>query len=223
MIKLVVLDMAGTTVDEDNVVYKTLQSAVNQAGYNFDLNVVLKEGAGKEKFQAVKDILAQDGQTHSEEEAKAIFETFKIQLKQAYLTLDVKEQQGASELFARLKSKGIKVVLNTGYDHATATHLVGKIGWEIGQDVDALITASDVQNGRPAPDMIHLAMQKTGIQSAENVLKIGDSIVDIQEGKNADCSVTLGITTGAQTREQLASCAPTGVVDSLSEVLGYLG
>ena len=29
MIKLVVFDMAGTTINEDNVVYKTLQKAVN--------------------------------------------------------------------------------------------------------------------------------------------------------------------------------------------------
>ena len=35
MIKLVVFDMAGTTVDEDNVVYKTVRTAINFAGYDF--------------------------------------------------------------------------------------------------------------------------------------------------------------------------------------------
>lgn len=33
-IKLVVFDMAGTTIDEDNPVYKTVQKAVNEYGYN---------------------------------------------------------------------------------------------------------------------------------------------------------------------------------------------
>ena len=47
MIKMVVFDMAGTTVNENNVVYKTLQKAINEAGYNFTLEKVLAEGAGK--------------------------------------------------------------------------------------------------------------------------------------------------------------------------------
>ena len=49
MIKLVVFDMAGTTVDEDNVVYKTVRDAINAAGYEFSLEQVLTHGAGKEK------------------------------------------------------------------------------------------------------------------------------------------------------------------------------
>ena len=63
MIKMVVLDMAGTSVDEDNVVYKTLQQVINEAGHNFTLDEVLAEGAGKEKLQAIKDILKLDAGT----------------------------------------------------------------------------------------------------------------------------------------------------------------
>jgi len=37
MIEMVVFDMAGTTVDEDNVVYKTLQKAINESGFNFSM------------------------------------------------------------------------------------------------------------------------------------------------------------------------------------------
>ncbi|MBC7424794.1 MAG: HAD family hydrolase, partial [Ferruginibacter sp.] len=57
MIKMVVFDMAGTTVNEDNVVYKTLRKAINEAGFNFTLGQVLEQGAGKEKLQAIKSIL----------------------------------------------------------------------------------------------------------------------------------------------------------------------
>ena len=57
MIKMVVFDMAGTTVNENMVVYKTLQRAINEAGYDFTLDQVLAQGAGKEKVQAIKDVL----------------------------------------------------------------------------------------------------------------------------------------------------------------------
>lgn len=219
MIKMVVFDMAGTTVDEDNVVYKTLQKAINATGYTFTLEQVLEFGAGKEKLQAIKDILPLDGQIHSEEEAFRIFDNFKVLLKNAYEILDVKEQIGATDVFGQLKEKGIKVVLNTGYNRETAERLVQKIGWEEGVNFDALITASDVVLGRPNPDMIIKAMNTLGVENAQEVVKIGDSAIDIEEGKNADCGMTFGVTTGAQTATQLETAKPTHIVDSLQEML----
>ncbi|WP_200890708.1 hypothetical protein [Pedobacter lusitanus] len=47
--EMVVFDMAGTTVNENNLVYKTLRNAINNAGFEFSLEEVLAEGAGKEK------------------------------------------------------------------------------------------------------------------------------------------------------------------------------
>ena len=217
-IKLVIFDMAGTTVDEDNVVYKTVRAAINAAGYQFSQNQVQEAGAGKEKSQAIRDVLALDGNSHPDDEVATIFADFKQRLAAAYETLDVKEQPGASVTFAKLAQHGIKVFLNTGYDRATAEKLVEKIGWIIGRDIDGLVTASDVENGRPAPDMIQLAIRQIGGASSESVAKIGDSAIDIEEGRNAGCGMTFGVTTGAQSESQLRAAEPTHVVDSLSEM-----
>ena len=121
-----------------------------------------------------------------------------------------------------MRERGIKVVLNTGYDRATAEGLINKIGWLIGPDIDALVTASDVTHGRPGPDMIHRAMELTGVSVAENVVKVGDSEIDIEEGKNAGCGMTFGITTGAQLESQLQQSEPTAVIASLRELLTHL-
>ncbi len=219
MIELVVFDMAGTTVDEDNVVYKTVRAAINAAGYRFTQDQVQAAGAGKEKSQAIRDVLALDGKTHGEDEVAAIFADFKQRLEMAYANLNVTEQPGTSKVFAALRQRGIRVVLNTGYDRATAEGLVAKIGWTIGDDIDGLVTASDVTHGRPAPDMIQLAMTQTGVESPAAVAKIGDSAIDIDEGRNAGCGLTFGITTGAQTDSQLRTAEPTHVVNSLEEML----
>ena len=218
MIELVVFDMAGTTVDEDNVVYKTVRQAVNAAGYSFTQDQVQAAGAGKEKSQAIRDVLYLDGKPHHDHEVDLIFSNFKELLSAAYDRLEVTEQPSATEIFSTLRGIGIKVVLNTGYDRSTAQGLIDKLGWREGIDYDALITASDVEHGRPAPDMIFLAMEKTKITAAAHVAKVGDSEVDIQEGKNSGCGVTVGITTGAQTREQLAQAEPTAIIDSLAEL-----
>ena len=219
MIELIVFDMAGTTVDEDNVVYKTVRAAINAAGYQFSQEQVQAAGAGKEKSQAIRDVLALDGGQHSDDEVQAIFADFKSRLKSAYEALDVKEQPGASELFRQLRSRGTRVVLNTGYDRNTATGLIEKIGWQIGRDIDGLVTASDVSRGRPHGDMILKAMQETGVGSADHVAKVGDSQIDIYEGQDAGCALNIGITTGAQPRELLVQANPTHIVDQLLDLL----
>jgi phosphoglycolate phosphatase-like HAD superfamily hydrolase len=51
------------------------------------------------------------------------------------------------------------------------------------------------------------------------VIKIGDSTIDIEEGQKAGCGLNIGITGGAQTREQLEQQGPDYVIDKLSELI----
>ncbi|SDE61824.1 phosphonatase-like hydrolase [Cellulophaga baltica] len=217
-ITLAVFDMAGTVVNEDNIVYKTLQKAINESGYDISLNYVLEHGAGKEKHQAIQDILKAEGNKTDLEFSISIFENFKKLLNQAYENLHVTSYSGVEELLDYLKKNGVKRALNTGYDTDTANLLLGKMGWELGSQYDVLVTSDDVTLGRPHPDMILKAMELLGVTDSEMVLKAGDSIIDIEEGKNAKCGITVGVTTGAQTFEQLASARPTFVLDELSRL-----
>jgi len=217
-IKLAVFDMAGTVVNEDNVVYKTLQKAINERGFQVTLDFVLEHGAGKEKHQAIKDIITADIGNVDATMPASIFEDFKKLLVGAYNNLNVTSYEGVEEMLYALKANGIKVALNTGYDTNTAQLLLNKMNWTIGKEYDVLVTADDVVLGRPNPDMIVEAMMKLNVQQEELVLKAGDSIIDIEEGKNANCGVTIGVTTGAHTREQLLSAKPTYVLDSLTEL-----
>jgi phosphonatase-like hydrolase len=219
MIKMVVFDMAGTTVDENNVVYKTLRTAINEAGYNFSLDEVLAQGAGKEKLQAIKSILQAYAGIDDDTLADSIYANFIVQLADAYATLEVLPQPNAIDLFGALAERDIIVVLNTGYNRETAESLVNKLGWEEGVEFDLLVTATDVDKNRPNPDMILFAMKHFGITDGAEVAKVGDSIIDIEEGRNAGCLLNVGITTGAHTLQQLQSANPEGIIDNLLELL----
>ncbi len=70
--------------------------------------------------------------------------------------------------------------------------------------------------------MIWLAMEQFGITDASEVVKVGDSIIDIEEGQNAGCGISVGITTGAHTRAQLESANPEAIIDDLLELLPLL-
>jgi phosphonatase-like hydrolase len=219
---MVVFDMAGTTVNENNVVYKTLQKAINETGFNFTLDEVLAEGAGKEKLQAIKDILSVHAQKNDDKVSDNIYKQFIKYLASAYDELDLLPNDNAENLFKALKEKNILVVLNTGYNFETAQSLINKLGWEKGKEFDDLITATDVKNNRPHPDMILLAMKHFNIINGSEVAKVGDSSIDIEEGKNAGCGLTFGITTGAHTIKQLQSANPNYIINNLIELLPLL-
>jgi phosphonatase-like hydrolase len=219
MIRLVVFDMAGTTIDEDNVVYKTVQKSINAKGYQISLDKVLAEGAGKEKRQAIQSILKvyenKDDQALTDE----IYENFSTSLNQAYELLPVYPQPHVYDLFSALRSRKIFIVLNTGYNSQIANLLIQKLGWKKGKEFDYLITASDVPRNRPYPDMINLAMEVCGIQNPMDVVKVGDSIIDIEEGLNAGCKYSIGITTGAHSSKQLVSASPDYVINDLFDLV----
>ena len=219
MIQMVVFDMAGTTVDEDNVVYKTLHTSIYQAGFPCSYEQVLEWGAGREKLQAIQFVLQSLGYSNNESEAKSIYADFIIRLSAAYQTLQVKELPHAVEVMRLLRQKNFRVVLNTGYNLTTAQTLLHKLGWNEGVDFDALITASDVLRARPFPDMIQLAMKKLQIADPSEVVKVGDSTIDIEEGKNAGCCLNIGITSGAHTKNQLQLSNPDYIIDDLRQLI----
>jgi phosphonatase-like hydrolase len=218
MIRMVVFDMAGTTVNEDNVVYKTLQKSINENGFNFSLDQVMEQGAGREKMQAVRSILDAYAHIEDNELTDRIYRHFIIHLTEAYKNMPVLPQPGAINLFQILKQENILVVLNTGYNRETAQDLLEIIGWHRGIEFDELITASDVKANRPDPDMIWLAMKKFGIENAKEVIKVGDSIIDIEEGRNAGCRLNVGITTGAHNFKQLQTANPDYIINNLLEL-----
>lgn len=92
----------------------------------------------------------------------------------------------------------------------------------MGNQIDALITSDDVVNGRPNPDMIQMAMAKFGITDPAQVLKAGDSEIDIMEGKNSGCAITVGVLSGAQNREQLEVANPDYILNNVMEIESIL-
>lgn len=219
-IELLVLDMAGTTIDEDNVVYKTLMQAVNDYGYNVTLVEVLSSCAGKEKFDAIETLLGEIG--GRKKDAENIFKDFSGKLKIAYQNLEVKPINGVEDFLLKVRAAGKKVVLNTGYSSEIAQQLIQKLNWKENVHFDALITADDVTASRPNPDMIFLAMKKFGIDDPKKVLKAGDSAIDIEEGKNAGCGMIVGVLSGAQNRSELEKAKPDYIFERISDVENIL-
>jgi phosphonoacetaldehyde hydrolase len=64
---------------------------------------------------------------------------------------------------------------------------------EQGVVLDAAVAGDEVRRGRPYGDMISENMERLGITNPAEVVKVGDTPMDMQEGKNAKCGMVIGL------------------------------
>lgn len=231
---LVVFDMAGTTVRDRNEVKQSFVQAADSTGlaYTQAQYQALRGFSKREVF--VRLWTSQLGADAPSLTAKIdrSFAAFRQTLEDHYRTAPVEPTDGCLECFALLKRKGIAIGLTTGFYREVADIVLGRLGWDKGLDarragstdtiIQASLTSNEVENGRPAPDMIRRIMELTGIDDPQKVIKIGDTPIDLEEGRNAGCGLSLAVTNGSHCREQLESCPNDGLLDSLHDLKRYL-
>jgi phosphonoacetaldehyde hydrolase len=99
---------------------------------------------------------------------------------------------GAVEIINKLKELGIKVGTTTGYVSEMMDNIL-PVADSYGLVPDAVVNSSEVPFGRPAPWMIFKNCEQMNVFPLNQVVKIGDTIADIQEGINAG-AWTIGVT-----------------------------
>ena len=127
----------------------------------------------------------------------------------------VKPVAGAADTFAWLRGRGIRIALNTGFDRLTTDLIIAAAGWKTGV-ADAIICGDDVALGRPAPYLIFHSMEATGVTSVREVMCVGDTVLDLQAGRNAGARVIVGVLSGAHTKEQLEKEPHTDLISSVA-------
>jgi HAD superfamily hydrolase (TIGR01549 family) len=135
---------------------------------------------------------------------------------------DAREIEGASETFAFLQRRRIRVAIGSGLPHALAESLAVRLGWLEKRLVDFVTSAEAAGAGRPDPAMIRSAMAHAGVADPRTVLKVGDTVVDIEEGRNAG-AWTAAVLTGSQPRSLLESAGPDFILASVAAVADLFG
>lgn len=217
-IKLAVFDIAGTTVADNNAVASAFRKAFEMYGHTISEEDV-KPLMGYKKPVAIQIMLDKMGVDMNEQLVNDIHREFEIEMMDHYeYSPDVRAMPGAEEMMMQLKEKGIKIALNTGFSKVIADTIVTRLQWIEKGLVDDYIASDEVEQGRPQPFMIQTLMQRAGIHDPKEVIKIGDTEVDVNEGINAGCALVVAVTTGAFTKKQLETYSPDYIIDDLSEL-----
>jgi phosphonatase-like hydrolase len=224
-VDLVVLDMAGTTVQDDDVVNRCLCAALADAGLAVTRDEV-NEVMGLPKPVAIALLLERrkyPGGTAPPAEVASIHESFLRRMIDFYRADPaVREIDGASEILGQLRRAGLKLALDTGFSRDIVDAILKRLGWAGKELLDATVASDEVPRGRPHPDLVFRAMELTGVTDARRVAKVGDTPSDLQEGRAAGCGLVIGVTNGSHTREQLAPHPHTHLIDNLRELPGLL-
>ena len=225
-IELVVFDMAGTTVDDSVGTLPLVTVAMREAFKNHGINITpeqVNQFRGMEKKEAIKNLLFETRGSESDSSGidesenttlESIFKDFKLTLR-SHLTHIDKEIPGTTETFQLLRSRGIKLAVGSGFPHDVVIALVEKLGWK--DIIDFASSAENEGHGRPHPSLIHSAMRHCCVTDSKKVLKVGDTVIDVEEGKNAGCK-TAAVLTGTQSEARLKESEPDFIIKNITEL-----
>lgn len=204
-IEAVILDWSGTIVDygcmatEEN--YKELFQ-------EFGIELTTKEIRAKmgiEKVDHIRAILESErisklwlkntGMEPNEGDVRELNRRFEDKIFEK-LEKYSEPKEYVKQALEKIRESGIRIGSTTSYSTEVMEFLT-KIVSKKGITVDCWINAEQVRGqGRPNPYMIFKNMEKMGVSSVHNVIKVGDTVSDIKEGYNAGV-VTVGVIDGS--------------------------
>lgn len=222
-IDLVVFDMAGTTINDEDGVNRCLRAALEHVGVAATRDAV-NQVMGIPKPQALRQLLERYERPDLQPRITAIHDDFVARMIDFYQRdPSVREIAGAGDTFRRLHEAGIKTALDTGFSRDITDVVLKRLGWKAGELLDTTVTSDEVARGRPHPDMIEKAMRDVQVSDAGRVAKVGDTPADLEEGTAAGCGMVVGVTGGSHTAEQLKPHPHTHLIGTVAELPALLG
>jgi HAD superfamily hydrolase (TIGR01509 family) len=127
---------------------------------------------------------------------------------------EVRTMEGSRELIESLKERGHAVVLASS---AKQDEVEAYLDLLDARDlVDAWTTSADVDSTKPAPDLVHSAVDRVGADLAEAVM-VGDTPWDVKAAWAAEVP-TLAVLTGGFSASELREAGAVAVYESVAEL-----
>lgn len=228
-IKCVIFDWAGTTVD-----YGCMAPVAAFISAFSDLGVAITESEargpmGMTKIDHIRELFKLEGVTdqfdrlfgrawteQDVEEMNKNFEKYLFASLANYTT----PIDGVLDCVAILQQSGLRIGSTTGYT-AKMMDIVAPNAQQKGYKPECYVTSDGLPAGRPQPFMIYQNMINLAIASAKSVVKVGDTVSDIQEGVNAgvwSVGIVLGSSEMGLSKEQVDAMCPDELAQRMDGV-----
>lgn len=201
----IIFDWAGTTVDYGCFApVKAFIEAFQEFGMTPELEEVRKP-MGMLKIDHVRAMLSMDrisrlweekqGRKWTEADVRKVYELSECKILKIVRDY-ANPKPYVTETVDQLRAMGLKIGSTTGYTDEMMNLVVPEAA-AAGYSPDCWFSPDSTgQKGRPYPYMIFRNMEKLELLSVSRVMKVGDTVADIKEGKNAGM-VSVGIIEGS--------------------------
>ena len=159
------------------------------------------------------------GRLPNEEDVETMFASTEAMMRQT-VSRHADPIPGLKETIRGLRERKIKIGSSTGYTSPIMKKLVQEAAKK-GYVPDAVVCSSDVPAGRPFPWMCYANAIQMEVYPMEALVKIGDTVSDIEEGLNAGMW-TVGLTKSGNelglTEEEVSRLAPEDLKKRLDDI-----
>ena len=221
-VNMLVFDMAGTTVNEGGIVYKTLYKTIKEFGIPISEHEI-DEWHGANKYEVLTHFLTRhitdsnNNNININNLKKQIHSNFDNNLKLQYSNANNLSliNPDMPRRFNNIRKKGIKICLNTGFNKEIQSIIINKLNMT--SFIDDFISSEEVTKSRPHPFMIQTLSKKHNIPLSA-IIKFGDSKNDILEGQHSKCMASVGVLSGSDSYETLSKANPDMIIDSVMDI-----
>jgi phosphonoacetaldehyde hydrolase len=200
-LRAVMLDWAGTAVDHGSIapvivlqeLFARHRIALSSDEARRDMGLLKRDHIRAilalpsvcEKWRAVA------GRDPASEDVDSLFADFNL-LQPNILSRHSQLIDGVVEATTEWRARGLRIGSSTGYTREMLIP-IAELAAACGYVPDASVCPDEVGAGRPAPWMLHRNMRMLDIYPPSACVKIGDTVSDIEEGRNAGMW-TIGLT-----------------------------
>ena len=208
----VLFDIDGTLVDSNYLHVHAWQQAFHEVGLPVQAWHIHRS-------------IGMDGSTLVEELSNGADDDVRTQLKDAHTRHYEASAElltplpGARDLLARVADLGLQVVLATSAPENELALLRKTLGCD--ELVSALTSSEDVEQAKPRPDIVRVALEKAGV-AAEQAVFIGDTVWDVEASARAGVPC-IGVLSGGVSRGELETAGAAAVFDDAAQLLDQLG
>ncbi|MCF0203247.1 MAG: HAD family hydrolase [Bacteroidaceae bacterium] len=211
--RIIVFNFDGTIADTKKVVMNTMRATIKELGLpertdeECEAIIGLPLSAIPETLFPMEDIPARK------------FADVYSRLFQAYNEeSSVKLFPHVMETLEELRGRRIMITIASSRSHSTLSSYIERLG--LRDTISYVLGVENVKHPKPASDPVDKTLMIFSLQPSTCIV-VGDTVYDIEMGKNAGCR-TIGVSYGNGTREALLAAGADYVVDDIHDLMKYV-
>lgn len=213
MLKAIIFDFDYTLGDSTKGIALSINYALEELGYAASNIVDIKKTIGL----SLKETYFELTSNSNLDEAEQFIKLFHSKAE-SVMVANTELYAGSKDALQKLKAKGYKIAIVTTKLHYRIEQILSK--FDVNELIDIIVGAEDVKIEKPDPEGLLWAIEHLEAMN-EEVLYVGDSLVDAKTAENAKVKFA-AVLTGTTTRDDFRSYNSAYIGENILDICEYV-